>query len=185
MSLPGWYERVSRRMSDEMPAFIHYLLEEFELPEHLKDEKQRFPTTSYKEPVVMAEIAQGSPESYIMHRIDNDAMHALFLGETNMGFENDEEETDGKPTLSPWFGTADEMHDILSSAGTRTSQNRFMKACPSPRILLSQLRNIEKTNADRVAYSKRSAEHANKRRGKEYWVLFPPVSEMPTLDSLL
>ena len=166
MLLPGWYERIAKRMREEMPAFIHYLVEEFKLPEHLKDPKQRFPTISYKSDELMLEIAQGGPETYIQHRIDSDAKVNLFVGGDVF--------TDDDIDLTPWTGTADQLYDVLAESGARASQMRFGKACPSPRILLAQLRNIEKASPHRIQYSKRAENWPNKKQGSEYWIVYPP-----------
>tara|TARA_R110000772_G_scaffold268565_2_gene396236 strand:+ start:16132 stop:18693 length:2562 start_codon:yes stop_codon:yes gene_type:complete len=177
MALPGWYERIERRIRDEIAHFLHFLLEEFKVPEHLKDPKQRFPTCSFKNSELMAEIAQGSPESYIMHRIDHEARAVMFNpGACEFdGFDGEEDEIFVGDMLSPWMGTADQLYDVLAQAGTRSSQHRFQKACPTPRILLSQLRNLEKNLPARVGYSKRMADQPDKRNGAEFWAIFPPA----------
>lgn len=168
MKLPGWYEKVERQIKNEISQFLHFLLEEFVLPDHLKDPKQRFPTCSYKSDELMSEIAQGSPEAYIMHRVDNEAKVSLF----QPGFD-DEFSEDGFDFI-PWRGTADQLYDMLAQAGSRSSQQRFVKTCPTPRVLLSQLRNIEKSKPNRVGYSKRLEDWPDRRKGAEYWILFPP-----------
>ena len=182
MLLPGWYERIERRMKEEVSAFLHFLLEEFKLPDHVKDPKQRFPTMSFKSEELMSEIAQGSPEAYILHRMDNDGKIALFNSDIQnggiMGFD-DHEGTAADGTPKPWQGSADQLYDLLATCGQRSSQHRFQKACPSPRVLLSQLRNLEKNNPARVGYSKRRAGFPDKKKGSEFWIIFPP-DEMPT-----
>lgn len=172
MMVGGWYDRISKRMRDEMPAFLHFLLEEFKLPDALKDPKQRFPTASFKSEELMSEIAQGSPEAYIMHRVDNDGRVVLFMAKED-DFTIDGQVA-GEDALEPWTGSADQLYDQLASCGQRSSQQRFVKACPNPRVLLSQLRNIEKNQPHRVGYSKRCDGWADKRRGAEYWIVFPP-----------
>lgn len=179
MLLPGWYEKVERRIKDELAPFLHFLLEEFKLPDHLKDPKQRFPTCSFKSDELMAEIAQGSPEAYIMHRIDHEAKVSMF----QPGYDEDFAEDDN-PSLIPWEGTSEQLYDVLAQAGTRSSQQRFVKACPSPRVLLSQLRNLEKNQPNRIGYSKRLADWPDKKKGAEYWVSFPPDEGQATLEEI-
>jgi hypothetical protein len=53
------------------------------------------------------------------------------------------------------------------------AQHRFSKTCPCPRVLVSQLRKLEKTDPDRVGYSRRLPDFPNKKEGREYWVIFP------------
>lgn len=181
MKKPGWYERIQKRIADEMPAFLHFLLEEFELPEDCKDPEHRFPVASFKSNELLEEIAQGSLENYIAHRINNEGHANLF--ETESPFDEE-----GETVLSHWEGTADTLYDILSTVGTRASQLRFAKACPSPRVLLSQLRNLEKTNPKRFGYSKRLADFPNKKKGAEYWVLWPvdnAFSDDPEINELM
>ena len=170
MLLPGWYDRVSARIKDELPAFIHFLLEEFELPEGLTDEEGRYPTKSFKSEELMAEISQGSPEQYILHRIDTDG-RGIFTPLAMSGIDEEGDEP------LPWQGSVESLYDALSICGQRVSQTRFSKACPSPRILLSQLRHIEKDYPNRVGYSKRLEDWPNKRHGAEYWVIFPPAKK--------
>lgn len=183
MLLPGWYGKIERRIKDELAPFLYFLLEEFVLPDKLKDPKQRFPTCSFKSDELMAEIAQGSPESYIMHRVDQEAKISLFQPGF-MAAEGFEDETPQEADLMSWTGTADQLYDVLSQAGTRSSQQRFVKTCPSPRVLLSQLRNLEKNLPSRIGYSKRLKDWADKKKGAEYWVLFPPDETPAALEEI-
>ena len=164
MMLPGWYERVKNRIESEMPAFLHFLIEEFEVPTAVKDPKQRFPTCSFKEHVIMMEIADGSPENNLIHRFDGDAHSALFGGDLF-------EEVIKNPI--PWEGGVDALYDLLSVAGSRASQSRFSKTCPNSRVLLSQLRTLKRRMPGRVAYSRDLETRPNKKNGLEYWIIFP------------
>lgn len=160
--IPGWYDKMKFAIEDELPGFIHYLLEEFELPKEAKDPKNRYPVISYKHPNITDEIHEGSPEHYIMYRFEGDLRHVMF-GEL---LTDGEEESD-------WKGSSDELYEILLNTGTRTQQNRFLKVVPSPKIFLTLLRNLEKTT-DKVIYSQRSPDHPNKINGKYYWIVSPP-----------
>ena len=168
MNVPHWYDEVKANIQSEIPAFLHYLLHEFETPEALKDPNNRFPVCSYKNPDVLLEVKQGSPESNLLHKFDSDGKESLF----NQGTIFDDEDAGA----TNWEGTADELFDVLSACGSPTTQRRFSKMCPNPRILISQLRNLEKSNPDRVGYSKRLEGYPNKKKGCEYWVLFPKDS---------
>lgn len=177
MLIAGWYERIERRITAEVPAFLHFLLETFELPEHLKDTRQRFPTVSFKSDELVSMIAEGSPEQYLLHRIDTDGK-TIFLPKNSDVF--------GEEFLAPeaFTGTADQLYDELAGAGMRAGQIRFTKTCPNPRVLVSQLRSLEKSHPDRVQYSKRADGWADKLRGAEYWIILPPcVEPVQTVES--
>lgn len=165
MKLPGWYGRVKHRIETELPAFIHFLLEEFQVPEHLKDPGARYPTISYKDPQVMQDIKEGSPEANLIYKFDHDAKAEMFGGSEIMFGD------EGEEALTPFEGTAEEMYDILAASGSRGSQQRFGKTCPNPRILISQLRSLEKGQPERVGYSRRLDDYPDKKQGCEYWVI--------------
>ena len=173
----GWYDRVKPMVDAELPAFIHFLLHEFKCPDHLKDPQQRYPVISFKEAQIMRDIQEGSAESGLLYKIDHEAVGDLF-GEGM--FDT------GDGGLTPWEGPAHALWDILAGAGSRSSQRRFAKMCPNERILLSQLRTLEKDYPDRVGYSRRLDGYPNKKKGVEYWVLFPKEAEVDEeLEALL
>lgn len=177
MMLPRWFDKISARMAEELPGFIHYLIEEFQLSPHLKDPGQRYAVRSYKNADLIAMIADGSPEQYILHRIDNDCREALFGGLFTAG--------DGGE-LTDWRGSCDRLYDVFSQTGSRASQMRFQKVCPNPRVLLSLLRQLEKTAPERVAYSTRKEGIPDKLKGLQYWHLShekPPVEDPDGLGS--
>lgn len=180
MKLPGWYGRIKHRIETELPAFIHFLLEEFKLPEHLKDPEARYPVMSYKSPLIMDDIKEGSPEMNLIYRFDHDAKAALFGGPDCM-FDDE----DGVVDVAPWLGSAEQLYDILATVGGRSSQQRFSKTCPNPRIMVSQLRSLEKSHPERVGYSRRLEDYANRRNGAEYWVIFPREEKEVSVDDLL
>ena len=106
-----------------------------------------------------------------------------------MGLDNNDSEPEVKDGLINWTGTAEQLYDLLTTAGSRASQQRFVKACPSPRVLLSQLRNLEKNKPHRIGYSRRLEDYPDRIRGAEYWVLFAPDEtpvevEDPELEDL-
>jgi len=165
MRLPGWYDRVKHRIQKELPAFVHFLLHEFKLPAHLGDPKQRFPVVSFKDERIVLEVREGSPEANLLYRFDHDARQELF---TDSMFADD------VTKLEPWSGSAERLYETLSAVGSRGSQQRFVKTCPSPRVLIGQLRSLEKSHPERVAYSRRKGGWASKIRGREYWIVLPP-----------
>ena len=169
MMIPKWYDRIAARIANEIPAFIHYLLEEYRLPKHLHDGEQRYPVMSYKNREIIEELTDQSAESYLLHLLDGHAKEMIFGGDF------DDLPDDGKPPeLIEWKGTCDDLFDALAQCGARPVQQRFQKVCPSPRVLLSLLRSLEKTNPHRVLYSTRSADYPDKYKGVKYWVIFPP-----------
>lgn len=180
MEAPGWFDQIEAEMSKELPAFLHYLLSEFTLPKHLKCPDGRYPTLSYIEPTVREMLAEGSAETSILHKIDGDAAGVLFNADECM-FAGDDE----KPELKEWRGSAVQLYDLLLSSGSRVSQNRFAKMCPSPRVLVSQLRSLEKTNPERIGYSERRDDLPTKLNGVKYWVIFPREEEKINIEDLI
>jgi hypothetical protein len=166
MMLRGWYERVKVRIESEMPAFLHFLLDEFVIPDSVKDPKQRYPVCSYKEETVMNEIADGSPESSLMHRFDFEAKSAIFAEDMFSDGEEDQK-------FVPWVGGVDALYDVLSVAGSKASQMRFSKTCPNSRVLLSQLRTLKKRLPMRVIYSAEQERLPKTVDSNAYWVITP------------
>lgn len=160
-SKPGWFEPWKDQIVKEVPAYLHFLLYEFVAPAHTKDPSGRYPTHSYKNPTLMDSLREDSLETHLIHRIDTDAHEALFA----RGFDDD--------TVTWWEGTAAELYDVLSGAGTTASQRRFAKTCPSPRVLSAQLKILEKEHPGRVVYSGREGVTPVKKRGNYYWIIRP------------
>ncbi len=175
MRLPGWYQRVKTRMQREMPAFLHFLMEEYELPDHLKDPGCRYPVLSYKEPQTLLDIKEGSPEMNIMYKIDHDSATHLFGDPLEDLFDTDERPDEDQP-LAPWTGDAEALYECLSLGGSRGAQARFYKICPNPRILISQMRALEKLHPERVSYSGRTT--GAKSKGKGYWIIQPKPDDV-------
>lgn len=175
MGTPGWFDQLEKEMTTELPAFLHYLLNEFELPKHLKCPEGRYPTISYIEPNIRDLLSEGSPETGVLYRIDNG---------TNLFGGGELFDEDQPAELAPWYGTAEKLYDALLTGGSRASQNRFVKMCPSPRVLVSQLRNLEKERPERVGYSERREDLPTKRNGCKYWAIFPKEYEVKTENEL-
>jgi hypothetical protein len=172
----GWYEPTQQKILSELPAFLHFLLEEFIIPAHIVDPAKRFPTLSYHNPSVLDLINEGSPEHSLIERIDGAGHGRLFC----QLFEEDE-----KPEA--WTGTVGALFEILSDVGTRNSQMQFSRFCPSPKVLISQLQHLTKTHSDRVIYSgdESSQISPKKKNGAFYWVIMPKKGEEVTIDDCI
>jgi hypothetical protein len=145
---PGWFDKWIKKVKAELPAFIHYLLHEhIILPEH-QDPFGRYAIKNYKNPDIIARMKEDSTENALLHKLDNDLVT----------FDD-----------SPWEGTTGALYDLLSDAGSTTSQRRFMKFCASPRILTAQLKTLEKDSPHRVQHSGRADIIPKKRAGAHYW----------------
>ena len=136
MESPGWFDRLATMISEEMPGFIHFLLNDYQLPGKLRDLENRYPVCSFKSSWVMREVSQSSAETFVSNLVEN--MSSTIFPLTK----------DGRQAYE---GTIDELYDILSDHGTRQQQRRFSRLVPSPQVIHSILRNLERTN-DRYEY---------------------------------
>lgn len=166
---PNWFEQVERNIRKELPHFLHYLLYEHKIADEVKDPWNRYPVKSFKNPDLVIDFEQTEPHTQILFKMDNEAKHRLFA---KTGF--DEEEENFKEIAVPWLGTANQLYDILAQCGSRSSQVRFQKICPSTQTLVSQLRRLENQNQKRATYSLRQDKLPKKRQGFEYWIINPP-----------
>jgi hypothetical protein len=105
----------------------------------------------------MDSLQEDSLESYLLHRIDSEASPLLFS------------DPFGEKEFKEWEGTTGQLYDVLSECGSRSSQMRFSKTCPSPRVLSAQLKMLEKSNPFRFLYSARSEISPKKINGNHYW----------------
>lgn len=165
-----WFKRFEARFKKELPAFIHWLLHEYEQPKEFVDPSGRFPVISYKSPTIVDMMNDGSPEQYLASRIDGDCEEALFGGLFDDGEKHQ------------WTGSVDKLYDTIAGIGARTQQTRFQKVCPNSRILLTQLRALEKKHPERIIYSKRQEELPKKKEGCAYWIIKPKVQAVVELD---
>lgn len=160
---PGWFDRdVKPALEKERPAFLHFLLEKYRIPENVQDPEKRYAVMSYKNRHLVDQTVEDSPEQFIMHRIDHSTMF--------------DEDFDGNMPQW-WQGTSSELYDVLCEIGTRNSQMRFRKICPTPRVLTAQLRQLERMYGHRVKYSGRSNLEITKLHGKLFWRIMPPAIE--------
>lgn len=169
----GWQDRLVKQLTEELPAFIHYLLNEHHIPAEILDPSRRFAVRSFKNADILGELWENSPESYIIHKIDHDARRLLFYRGDAFNDEAD--------VIAPWRGSANELYDLLSESGSNQAQSRFRKICPSPKVLLAQLRCLEKDFPTRLGYSKHNENmQPRKHKGNHYWGINPP--DMPIID---
>ena len=161
----GWFRRIQKMIEAEIPHFVHYLLKEHQTPPYALDPTNRYPVLSYKNEDLLVDFEQAEPHSQLLHKLDTEATSRIFSLDTFTG--------DDTAPPSPWMGSANDLYDILMVSGTRPSQDRFRKLCPSTQILVSQLRRLETDHPDRVNYSRRQERFPQKRRGQEYWILYP------------
>lgn len=162
----NWFDRFMVKLHDEgeLSAFYYYLLNEHEIQEEHKDPGRRYAVKSYKDPDIVAELEQGEPHTVIQGRIDGDARGALFFPSAGFG-------DDGAGMARDWTGSCGELYEILCNVGNKQSQIRFSKICPTPSLLLQNLRRLEDTG--RVSYSARTEGVPTRRNGREYWIVHP------------
>ena len=166
MMIDGWFEKLAEKIENELPAFIYYLLNDYKLPAELKDPSHRFPVTSYKNPWILEEISQSSTESYVLGRIDKGI--SVLMPTTKA--------PDGEIFRRDYRGTAEDLYEALLSFGDRSKQLRFTKTCPTPGVLLSQLRNLERMT-DRIIFSTRAEDYPDRYDGATYWIIKPPKKD--------
>lgn len=167
-SAPGWFEKLVAVLDEELPAFLHYLLHEHQIPDHIKDPDRRFAVRSYKHPDIVGDLYESSPESYLLHKIDTDGREMFREQSEQFPFDEGEKTKEG-----PWKGSSNELYDLLAESGSVQSRQRFHKVCPSPKVLLAQLRVLMKNNS-RIRYSRNDGTIPQKHKGNFYWQLDPP-----------
>ena len=169
-SNPNWFEPWRDQIVAEIPAFLHYLLNEHVIGPDAKDPSGRYAVQSYKNPELLESLLEDSPETHLLHRIDTDASEAMFA----QGF--------GDNNVTAWRGTAGALYDILTECGSVSSQRRFAKTCPSPRVLSSQLKMLEKSHPTRATYSNRDGMTPKKLEGNYYWLIEPKDGDVSASD---
>ena len=167
---PNWFEPWKDQIVSELPAYLHYLLREMTISDDAKDPTGRYAVRSYKNPLLMDSLQEDSLETYLLHRIDNEAHATLF---------SDPFEGDSK---NDWRGCSGKLYDILCEVGSIASQRRFSKTCPSPRVLSSQLKLLEMAHPTRFKYSNCSTVTPRKLDGSYYWLVTPKTAETTEED---
>jgi hypothetical protein len=137
----------------ELPAFIHFLLHDFEaLPPHLSDD--RFGVRSYEHPGIRACLQEQRPEVQLLQMLD-DAMPWL------------------KSDKDHWIGKWSALQELLENdSETSTSMERWLKHNP----LIQNLSRLADEEPERIAYVRHG-----KKGG--LWKVFPPPDEKSADDS--
>jgi hypothetical protein len=157
-----WYDDFKVDIARELPCFLNYLISEHVVADEHR--ARRYAVVSYKNKALMSQAAESSVESSLLNKINTSASSHLF----NSG------EFSGK---KPWQGTVPELWTILASVGENIENRAFEKMCPTPSILLSQLKNLEKAEPDQFAYSNRGNISPKKLAGAFYWRITPLVTD--------
>jgi len=162
MGDPGWFDELLPEIVAEVPALLHYLLYEHKAPVAVLDKSGRYPVMSYKNPTITAAVSESSVEQSVYNHIFKSPLF-------DCGFDDDEPKT-------YWEGPATELYDILCETGTNNIQARFRKMCPTPIILVAQLRILEKAHPHQILYSKRGKTGKKKMQGNYFWRIYPPTN---------
>ena len=156
---PGWFDQVATALERELPHFMHFLLEEFELPRKLFD--SRYGVVSYKDPELMIDISKFSKPELLLYELDS---ADIFKGDDILG--------DGEP--QPWDGTATRLHKLLSEK--RQTGLSYRKNFKSRNVLSDTLKKLSETHPDRVRYSTENEDPtraSQSRLGQRYWTVYP------------
>jgi hypothetical protein len=89
----GEYQKWPEIIRSELPGYLHYLLNEFNIPADLRD--QRYGIASYQDPGILELLNEMSPESRLLELIDTFCIPDPKTGQ-------------------PWEGTAAALEDFLS-----------------------------------------------------------------------
>lgn len=164
MTGKDWFNKFWGQVQTEIPALLHYLLDEHVMPDSVADPEHRYGVMSYKNRWILEQTAADSPESYLLHKLRTDAKVAVFTGTDDVWQD-------------AWEGTSNQLYEAISEAGSPNAQRRFQKICPSPRVLTGLLKNLEMDRPDLVQYSGRSDLGKRKIDGNLFWkVHLPPES---------
>lgn len=169
-------------LKGELPAFMHFLLHEFEIPSEIRS--GRFGVRHFHHPHIVAALEDFAPESRVMEMIDE-----LFAtGKFSIGGENvdprsfdlgeDEalrqmEQSTG-PRRIPWTGRASEFENIVRARFERWDTERLFRYGNSAGMLLRTLsmKHPERVEADTMV------------RGQQRWKVSPPRCDRPARVAL-
>ena len=173
-----WFEAAQNVFSKEMPAFLHFLLHEFELPKEAADpEHNRFGVRSYINPSVKAVMEECSSEAATLAMIDGPCWDAIFNAGDNadrlLGVAdefNDETGETNKPKVAKL--TVAQLRNILVNTG-RSGKEFKERHCQSDAQLRTVLEHLKKTHPHRVKKSTNENELAAKYKGVFYWGIYP------------
>tara|TARA_R110000764_G_scaffold100289_3_gene185249 strand:- start:150 stop:779 length:630 start_codon:yes stop_codon:yes gene_type:complete len=162
MTTPGWFIPLKKKIISEIPAFLHFLLYEYVPPVGALDPDGRYPVASYKNPDITRMVNESSTEASVFGHIKKSELF-------HVGF-------DEEVAAQWWQGSASELYDILCETGSRNTQMRFRKMCPTPVVLSAQLRLLERQHPTEVLYSGRADLEIRKLKGSLFWRIMAPVA---------
>jgi hypothetical protein len=131
----------------ELPAFVHFLLHEFEIPTEIRS--ARFGVRHFHHPHIVAALEDFAPESRAMEMIDELFATGKFsVGSKEAGPEfvdlGEEEafrrmEQSTGPRRMPWMGRASEFEEIIRSRFEKWDTERLFRYVNSAGMLLRNL----------------------------------------------
>jgi len=121
----------AHRIKSELPAFLHYVMHEFRIPEALKDD--RFGVRAWHHPEIVRALEEATPEHYLLELIDS--VPSQFFTTT------------GK---KEWTGKAMEMAAILKEKKCSVHEEAA-KLLSSHKQPVSYLKKLAEHRTDRVA----------------------------------
>jgi hypothetical protein len=164
----------------ELPAFMHFLLHEFEIPANLTS--GRFGVQYFHHPDIVAALEDFAPESRVFEMINelfasgrfstggpNADPERMDLGEAQLyGIE-----PSYGPTRMPWMGRASEFEEIIRGHFAKWDTERLFRYGNSAGMLLRSLsmKYPNRFKADTTV------------RGNQRWIIQPPP-ELRTMQAL-
>lgn len=128
MGQMGWYDKLQSEMKAELPAFLYYLLEEYETPPSLRDGGGRYPCASYKNPYILKLISGNSAEGQI----------ARFIRSNYATLAADE--FGGDEVATTWQVSEHDLYDKLCNVKSRTLN--IKRTSPTCGVFAEQLAAI-------------------------------------------
>lgn len=146
----GEREKFMSALTAEMPHYLHWLLNDYEMPEEFKD--SRYGVASYHHPEIAEKLNRQSPEYHLLEMIDK----VLWKNEPF------------KPTTEKWHGTASELKELLmNDFKVKSSASRILE--PWEDSTGTYLGRLASKKPNRVVNARTSA-----KRG---WIIYPPKKE--------
>jgi hypothetical protein len=134
MATPKDQEIFWEQVMIELPAFVHHLLYEFELPEKLKDKDARYGVKEFQHPELLKVLDEMAPETRMLNIIDE----VLFR----------------EDKAAMWIGTADELKARLEDSSYQKDVERLLGHYTAVGVNLTRLAT---KNPARVAKRQRTA----------------------------
>lgn len=187
---PGDRAALRARITEEMPAFLHHILS-LEVPDHLKDPRQRFGVLHYQNPDLAMLLSEDTPGNELLQLLD----HTVIRPESATGPDKSLWEEDGAhdaeeylarhPRLSQagplqllskcaefkkrvWMGTAQQLSDTLERCASARIWRKIIENNQLSRLLL----RLEQDRPDRVCSHHTRPEGANSTHSKQrFWII--------------